>query len=71
MFPSLEKVLAPSPVFPALPGTEEKQSRINVTVVFTSVPSTLAALKKAGTLANQLRAVSHSSSRRWVPIPTR
>lgn len=54
MFRALEKVLAPSPVFSALPGTDEKQSRTNVTVVFTSVPSTLAALRKAGTLANQL-----------------
>jgi hypothetical protein len=48
-----ERVLAPSPLCPE-PPTTSAPSRLNVTVIFTSIRSTLAALKKAGTLANRL-----------------
>jgi hypothetical protein len=51
---ALERVLTPAPGFPAPPAIEETESRLNVAVIFTSVQSTLAALRKAGTLANRL-----------------
>jgi hypothetical protein len=54
MSPALEKVLAPLPEFPAPPAKQESESRLTVSVIFTSVPSTLIALKKAGALANRL-----------------
>jgi hypothetical protein len=43
-----------SPVFSAPPTTEATCSRRAVTVIFTSVESTLAALKKGATLASRL-----------------
>ena len=49
-----ERVLAPSPGSPAPPVIEKRESRLNVAVVFTSVKATLAALRKAGALANRL-----------------
>jgi len=49
MSEAIARILAPSP---RRPDTEE--ARLNVVVIFTSVQSTVAALKKAGTLANQL-----------------
>jgi hypothetical protein len=51
---ALKKVLAPSSGYPAPPATEETESRLNVAVVFTSVEATMAALRKAGALANRL-----------------
>jgi hypothetical protein len=54
MPPALEKVLAPSPEFPAPPAKQETESRLTVSVIFTSVQSTLAALKAAGALASRL-----------------
>ena len=51
---ALERVLAPASGFPAPPAIGETESRLNVAVIFTSVQSTLAALKKAGALANRL-----------------
>jgi hypothetical protein len=51
---ALERVLAPAPGFPRPPAIVETESRLNVAVIFTSVQSTLAALKKAGALANRL-----------------
>ena len=51
---ALERVLAPSPGYPAAPAIEETESRLYVAVVFTSVEATLAALRKAGDLANRL-----------------
>ena len=51
---ALERVLAPAPGFPAPPAIEDTESRLNVAVVFTSVEATLAALRKAGALANRL-----------------
>lgn len=51
---SLEQVLVPSVEYPATPAFEETTSRLNIVVVFTSVEATLAALRKAGALANRL-----------------
>ena len=51
---ALERVLATAPGFSAPPAIGETESRLNVAVIFTSVQSTLAALKKAGALANRL-----------------
>jgi hypothetical protein len=51
---ALERVLAPSPGFPAPPAIDDKKPRLNVAVVFTSVEATLAALREAGALANRL-----------------
>lgn len=51
---AFERILAPSPGYPAQPAIEETEARLNVAVVFTSVDATLAALRKAGTLANRL-----------------
>ena len=54
MSPALERVLAPLPGHPSPPAIEETESRLNVAVVFTSVEATLAALRRAGALANRL-----------------
>jgi len=51
-----QKFLVPGTGVPARPGTEETRRRLNISVVFTSVESTLAALKEAGTLARSLGA---------------
>ena len=45
---ALERVLAPSPGYPAQPAIDEAQSRLNIAVVFTSVEATLAALRSGG-----------------------
>ncbi len=55
MSPALERVLAPSPGYPAPPAVEKKEPQLSVAVIFTSVDATLAALRKAGALANRLR----------------
>jgi len=49
---ALEKLLIPENRAPQ--PSVETESRLNISVVFTSVAPTLAALKKAGDLANQL-----------------
>ncbi len=48
--PVFEKFLIPAP------ATRETSPRLNINVVFTSVDATLAALKEAGRLANNLSA---------------
>jgi hypothetical protein len=53
---AIQKILVPAIGLPAQPGIEEAYSGLNVSVVFTSVESTLAALKEAGTLASSLGA---------------
>jgi len=52
---ALEKLLVPATGVPQPPVGRETEARLNISVVFTSVAPTLAALKKAGDLANQLR----------------
>jgi hypothetical protein len=51
---ALERVLSILPGDPASSAIEKTKSRLNVAVVFTSVESTLAALRKAGALADRL-----------------
>src|ERR1700730_171952 len=53
---AIEKILVPATGLPARPAVEETDRRLNVAVVFTSVESTLAALREAGALANSLGA---------------
>src|ERR1700687_5446542 len=52
---AIEKLLTPATGHPAQ-QTIEQQDQLNIAVVFTSVESTLAALKEAGTLAESLGA---------------
>ena len=56
MLLAVEKTLRPQPERPVQSGIQEREHQLNISVVFTSVPSTLAALKEAGELANSLGA---------------
>ncbi len=53
---ALERILTPSTRLPERPTAKEVESGLNISVVFTSVEATLAALKQAGSLANRLGA---------------
>jgi hypothetical protein len=53
---ALERLIAPDSAVPARPFPEESDSKLEITVVFTSVDATLAALKEAGNLAESLGA---------------
>ncbi len=53
---AIQKILAPSTGLPVRPGLEKAGRGLNISVVFTSVESTLAALKEAGALASSLGA---------------
>ena len=53
---AIEKVLAPATGHPAQQAYEQTDAKLNISVVFTSVPSTLAALREAGELASNLSA---------------
>ena len=52
----LEKVLVPAAGSPNHSTAEQSDSRLNVSVVFTSIEATIAALKKAAGLASRLNA---------------
>jgi len=54
--PALEKLLSPATGLPERPAIEEAESRLNIAVVFTSAEATIAAMKRAGALAEQLNA---------------
>jgi hypothetical protein len=51
---ALERIIAPVTGLPARPPIEETGSKLNISVVFTSVDATLAALREAGSLASSL-----------------
>ncbi len=51
---ALERMIAPVTGVPARPPLEETGSKLNISVIFTSVEATLAALKEAGSLASSL-----------------
>ncbi len=52
---AFETILTPTPGYPVQPAQlEQSEARLNVAVVFTSVDATIAALRKAGTLASRL-----------------
>jgi hypothetical protein len=53
---ALERLIAPASGVPARPFLEESDPKLEITVVFTSVDATLAALKEAGNLAESLGA---------------
>jgi hypothetical protein len=65
----IEKLLAPQTGYPARPIREEIDQKLNIAVVFTSVESTLAALKEAGNLANSLGAQIKLVVPQVVPYP--
>jgi hypothetical protein len=56
MAPAFERILSPEAARPVTPETGGAGSRLDISVVFTSVESTLAALAKAGALAASLGA---------------
>ena len=51
---SFERLTVPAPGHPETTTAGKDQSRLNISVVFTSVETTLGALKTAGALANRL-----------------
>ena len=53
---ALERILQPSTGIPPKPEIEEREERLNISVIFTSVEWTLTALKRAGALAASLGA---------------
>ena len=53
---ALERILQPATGHPGRPEIEEREERLNISVIFTSVESTLTALKRAGALATSLGA---------------
>jgi hypothetical protein len=66
---AVEKLLAPGTGRPAQPIGEETEQKLNIAVVFTSVESTLPALKEAGNLANSLGARIKLVVPQVVPYP--
>jgi len=66
---AIEKLLAPRTRHPARPIGEEADQKLNIAVIFTSVESTLAALKEAGNLANSLGAKITLVVPQVVPYP--
>ncbi len=65
----VEKILAPADGRPQCPAIEEAGSRLNISVVFTAVESTLAALKHAGDMAANLGARISLVVPQVVPYP--
>src|SRR6267143_1422730 len=53
---AIEKILLPAPGRPDQPSATEADPKLDIAVIFTSVESTLAALKEAGALASSLGA---------------
>ena len=51
---ALERMIAPVTGAPVRPFTEETGSKLDISVVFTSIEATLTALKEAGNLASSL-----------------
>ena len=66
---AIEKILKPAPGHPTQPTRVEADQQLNIAVVFTSVESTLAALKEAGDLANSLGARIELVVPQVVPYP--
>jgi hypothetical protein len=66
---AIEKLLAPATGRPVQPIGQEADQKLNIAVVFTSVDSTLAALKEAGDLANSLGARIKLVVPQVVPYP--
>jgi hypothetical protein len=64
-----KRTVRPAPGYPFLPDVEISEPRLNICVVFTSVESTLTALRKAGTLADSLGARIALLAPQVVPYP--
>jgi len=66
---AFEKTLAPHQQQPQTPDTTLTESRLNISVIFTSVDATLAALRQAGDLASRLGAKITIVVPQVVPFP--
>ena len=66
---ALEKLLIPGTGFPQQPASGETESRLSISVVFTSVTKTLSALREAGALASRLGAQITLVVPQVVPYP--
>ena len=66
---AIEKVLIPATGYPERTTAQKTDKQLNIAVVFTSVESTLAALKEAGNLANSLSARIRLVVPQVVPYP--
>jgi len=66
---AFEKVLRPATGYPVPAETGEKEQTLNISVIFTSVETTLAALKQAGALASRLEARITLLVPQVVPFP--
>src|SRR5258707_15239170 len=66
---AIEKILVPASGHPARPKGDEADRKLNISVVFTSVGSTLAALREAGNLASRLGASIMLVVPQVVPYP--
>jgi len=66
---AIEKILTPATGHPSRQIREDAGQRLNISVVFTSVESTLAALREAGNLANSLDARIMLIAPQVVPYP--
>jgi hypothetical protein len=66
---AMEKALRPAAGLPAAPEGQEPGARLNISVIFTSVEPTLAALRKAGALASSLGARITIFAPQVVPYP--
>ena len=66
---AIEKILVPKTGYPTRHLGDEADQKLNIAVVFTSVESTLAALKEAGNLANSLGARIKLVVPQVVPYP--
>jgi len=66
---AFEKMFIPAVARPGIPARVEKQTRLGVVVVFTSVEATVHALRKAGVLAARLGAQITLVVPQVVPYP--
>lgn len=69
MLLAIEKILVPATGHPTRPEGDAADQKLNISVVFTSMESTLAALKEAGNLANSLDAQITLIVPQIVPYP--
>jgi hypothetical protein len=66
---ALDRQLTTVTGLPQQPGTDQKESRLNIVVIFTSSSATVAALMEAGTLAESLNAQITLIVPQVVPYP--
>lgn len=66
---AFERLLRPETGDPVRPNAEDREARLNISVIFTSLESTLSALKRAGALASSLGARITLLVPQVVPFP--